>query len=121
MKKRAIMIVIDSMGCGAIEDAEEYGDDLSCNTIVNLANATGGLCVPNLEKLGLGNIVDIKGVRRVDSPLADYGILKMKSNGKDTTTGHWELMGLALKNPFRIYKKFDEKIINEFIAFIGLF
>ena len=119
MKKRAIMIVIDSMGCGAIEDAEEYGDDLSCNTIVNLANATGGLCVPNLEKLGLGNIVDIKGVRRVDSPLADYGILKMKSKGKDTTTGHWELMGLILKNPFRTYKKFDEKIINEFIKRTG--
>ncbi len=119
MKKRAIMIVIDSMGCGAIEDAEEYGDDLSCNTIVNLANATGGLCVPNLEKLGLGNIVDIKGVRRVDSPLADYGILKMKSKGKDTTTGQWELMGLVLKNPFRTYKKFDEKIINEFIKRTG--
>ncbi len=119
MKKRAIMIVIDSMGCGAIEDAEEYGDDLSCNTIVNLANATGGLCVPNLEKLGLGNIVDINGVRRVDSPLADYGILKMKSKGKDTTTGHWELMGLILKNPFRTYKKFDEKIINEFIKRTG--
>ncbi len=119
MKKRAIMIVIDSMGCGAIEDAEEYGDDLSCNTIVNLANATGGLCVPNLEKLGLGNIVDIKGVTRVDSPLADYGILKMKSKGKDTTTGHWELMGLVLKNPFRTYKKFDEKIINEFIKRTG--
>ncbi len=119
MKKRAIMIVIDSMGCGAIEDAEEYGDDLSCNTIVNLANATGGLCVPNLEKLGLGNIVDIKGVTRVDSPLADYGILKMKSKGKDTTTGHWELMGLVLKNPFKTYKKFDEKIINEFIKRTG--
>ena len=119
MKKRAIMIVIDSMGCGAIEDAEEYGDDLSCNTIVNLANATGGLCVPNLEKLGLGNIVNIKGVKQTDTPLADYGILKMKSKGKDTTTGHWELMGLVLKNPFRTYKKFDEKIINEFIKRTG--
>ena len=77
------------------------------------------MCVPNLEKLGLGNIVDINGVRRVDSPLADYGILKMKSKGKDTTTGHWELMGLVLKNPFRTYKKFDEKIINEFIKRTG--
>ena len=60
MKKRAILVVIDSMGCGAIEDAADYGDDLTCNTLCNLANATGGLNVPNFEKLGLGNIVDIK-------------------------------------------------------------
>ncbi len=115
MKKRAIMIVIDSMGCGALADAKDYGDDLTCNTISNLANATGGLNAPNFEKMGLGNIVDIKGVKKVENPSADFGILKMKSKGKDTTTGHWELMGLVLENPFKTYKKFDENIINEFI------
>ena len=119
MKKRAIVIVIDSMGCGALEDAKEYNDDLSCNTLANLAQATGGLNVPNLEKLGLGNIIDIKGVKKTNEPQADFGILKMKSKGKDTTTGHWELMGLVLDNPFKTYTKFDDFIINEFIKRTG--
>lgn len=115
MKKRAIVIVVDSMGCGAIEDAKDYNDSLDCNTLVNLAEKTGGLNVPNFESLGLGNIIDIKGVKKVENPSASYGILKMKSKGKDTTTGHWELMGLVLENPFKTYKKFDDKLINEFI------
>lgn len=115
MKKRAIVIVVDSMGCGALSDAKDYGDDLSCNTLANLANATGGLNVKNLETLGFGNIIDIKGVKKTLTPKANYGILKMKSKGKDTTTGHWELMGLVLDNPFKTYKKFDDKLINEFI------
>lgn len=113
--KRAIVIVVDSMGIGALEDAKDFNDDLSVNTIVNLANATGGLNVPNLESFGLGSLASIKGVKEVSKKIADYGILKMKSKGKDTTTGHWELMGLILDNPFRTYKKFDDKIINEFI------
>jgi len=115
MKKRAIVVVVDSMGCGALADANEYNDELTCNTLANLANATGGLNVPNLEAMGFGNIIDIKGVKKVDSTTADYGILKMKSKGKDTTTGHWELMGLVLENPFKTYTKFDDKLINEFI------
>lgn len=119
MKKRAILVVIDSMGCGAIEDAADYGDDLTCNTLCNLANATGGLNVPNFEKLGLGNIVDINGVKKTDEPLCDFGILKMKSKGKDTTTGHWELMGLVLENPFKTYEKFPSEIIDEFIKRTG--
>ncbi len=114
-KKRAIVIVVDSMGCGALDDACDFGDDLSCNTLANLAKKTGGLNVPNLEKLGLGNIIDILGVNKTEAPMAQYGILKMKSKGKDTTTGHWELMGLILDNPFKTYKKFDDNIINEFI------
>ncbi len=115
MKKRAIVVVVDSMGCGALPDAIEYDDELSCNTLANLANATNGLNVPNLEAMGFGNIIDIKGVNKTNTPSADYGILKMKSKGKDTTTGHWELMGLVLENPFKTYKKFDDKLINEFI------
>ena len=113
--KRAVVIVVDSMGIGAMPDAAEFGDDLSVNTICNIAKSTGGLNVPNFEKLGLGNIKDITGVNKVDNPLASYGILKEKSKGKDTTTGHWEIMGLALDNPFRTYEKFDSEIINEFI------
>lgn len=113
--KRAIVIVIDSMGIGALADAEEFGDDLTVNTLCNLANQQNGLDVKNLEKMGLGNIKEIKGVKRTSCPTADYGILKMKSKGKDTTTGHWELMGLILDNPFKTYQKFDDKIIDEFI------
>lgn len=116
MKKRAIVVVVDSMGCGALPDAADYKDDLTVNTLKNLAAATGGLNVPNLEKMGFGNIIDIKGVNYCDAPSASYGILKMKSKGKDTTTGHWELMGLVLDSPFKTYEKFDDKIINEFIA-----
>lgn len=114
-KKRAIVIVIDSMGCGAMEDAALYGDDLSCNTIKNLAKKEGGLNVPNMEKMGLGNIIDIEGVKKVENPSAAYGILKLKAKGKDTTTGHWEMMDLILENPFKTYLKFDDDVINEFI------
>ena len=117
--KRAAIIVIDSMGIGAIEDACEYGDDLSCNTLCNLAKKEGGLNVPNFEKLGLGNIKDIQGVKKTDTPTAKYGIMKMKSKGKDTTTGHWEIAGLVLKNPFRTYKEFPPEIIDEFIKQTG--
>lgn len=117
--KRAAIIVIDSMGIGAIEDALEYGDDLTCNTLCNLAQVTGGLNVPNFEKLGLGNIKDIKGVKKTDEPLAKYGIMKMKSKGKDTTTGHWEIAGLVLENPFKTYKEFPPEIIDEFIKQTG--
>lgn len=117
--KRAAIIVIDSMGIGAIEDACDYGDDLTCNTLCNLAKKEGGLNVPNFEKLGLGNIKDIEGVKKTDTPEAKYGIMKMKSKGKDTTTGHWEIAGLVLKHPFRTYEKFPPEIINEFIKQTG--
>ena len=69
MKKRAIVIVIDSMGIGAMEDAEEYGDSLKCNTLCNLARENGGIYLPNLEKLGLGNIRKIEGVQKTKTPL----------------------------------------------------
>lgn len=115
MKKRAIVIVIDSMGIGAMKDAEEYGDSLKCNTLCNLAKANGGLNVPVLESLGLGNIRSITGVSKTKTPKGQYGVMKMKSKGKDTTTGHWELMGLVLDKPFKTYKKFPDELINKFI------
>ena len=118
-RKRAIVVVIDSLGCGAMADAEQYGDDKTCNTIKNIADKENGLNVPNFEKMGLGNILDLKGVKKVEDFTSDYGILELKSKGKDTTTGHWEMMGLILDNPFRMYKKFDDKIIDEFIKRTG--
>lgn len=117
--KRAIIIVIDSMGCGALEDAADYGDDLSCNTLCNTAKAAGGLKVPNFEKLGLGNILPVEGVEPSKFPLASYGIMKMKAKGKDTTTGHWEIAGLVLKHPFKTYINFPKELTDKFIEMTG--
>lgn len=113
--KRAIIIVIDSMGIGAMPDSLEFGDDNTVNTLCNLAKASGGLCVPNFEKMGLGNIKDILGVKKTNSPTAEYGIMKPKSKGKDTTTGHWEIAGLVLDNPFKTYINFPDELIEKFI------
>ena len=115
--KRAIVIVIDSMGCGAMPDAEEFKDLPTCNTLAHVAEANGGLNVPNLEKMGLGNIIDIKGVKKVSNYTAQYGILREISKGKCTTTGHWEMMGLVLDNPFKVYTEsgFPKEIIDEFV------
>ena len=115
MKKRAIVVVIDSMGCGAMPDAAEYNDDLTCNTIANIAKKEGGLNVPNFEKWGLGNIIEINGVNKTSNNIASYAKLMLKSKGKDTTTGHWEMMGLILDTPFKTYLKFDDDLIDEFI------
>ena len=114
-KKRAIIVVIDSMGIGAMPDSLEFGDDSTVNTLCNLAKASGGLNVPNFEKMGLGNIKDILGVKKTNSPIAEYGIMKAKSKGKDTTTGHWEIAGLVLDNPFKTYINFPDELIEKFI------
>ncbi len=113
--KRAIVVVIDSMGIGAMPDSIEFGDDASVNTLCNLAKANNGINVPNFEKMGLGNIKDIVGVKKTETPTAEYGILKAKSKGKDTTTGHWEIAGLILDNPFKTYINFPNELIEKFI------
>ena len=77
--KRAIVVVIDSMGIGAMPDSLEFGDDASVNTLCNLAKANNGINVPNFEKMGLGNIKDIEGVKNTETPTAEFGILKAKS------------------------------------------
>lgn len=117
--KRAIIVVIDSMGIGAMPDSLEFGDDNSVNTLCNLASANGGINLPNFEELGLGNIKDIKGVKKNDAPKAEYGILKAQSKGKDTTTGHWEIAGLVLENPFKTYINFPNELIEKFIEKTG--
>lgn len=114
--KRAIIIVIDSMGIGAMPDCSEYNDVPECNTLKNVAKACGGLKLPNLQKLGLGNILDCNGVCPIENPIGQYGTMEEKSKGKDTTTGHWEIAGLVLDKPFATFPKgFDNEIINEFI------
>jgi phosphopentomutase len=114
--KRAVIIVVDSMGIGAMPDAPKYGDLMECNTLVNVAKFNKGLKLPNFEKMGLGNIDNIEGVNPNQSPTASFGKMKEVSEGKDTTTGHWEIAGLILEEPFRTYPEgFPQFLVDEFI------
>lgn len=99
---RAIVLVLDSVGAGALPDAAEYGDEGS-NTLGNTARAAGGLSMPTLGAMGLGNITEIAGVPPVAEPVASFGRNAEASAGKDTTTGHWEMMGLQLESAFPTY------------------
>ncbi len=118
--KRAFLIVLDACGVGAMPDWQEFNDPASANTLANVAKACGGLNLPNLEKLGLGNIIELQGVKPQTNPLALWGKAAEKSLGKDTTTGHWEMAGLMVDNPFPVYPNgFPAEIINEFIQFTG--
>ncbi len=117
--KNVVLMVLDSVGVGALPDAEEYGDSGS-NTLANIAAAVGGLKLPNLQKLGLGNIIDIMGVPPVDKPLASFGKMSELSAGKDTTTGHWEISGIVLDKPFPVFPEgFPDTFIQEFEKRIG--
>ena len=117
--KRVIVLLIDGMGCGELPDAHKYGDEGS-NTLGNLAQKIGGLALPTFEKLGLGNIITIKGILPCLSPLAAYGKATEVSPGKDSTTGHWELMGVILDKPFTVYPDgFTDIMIKKFQKAIG--
>ncbi len=118
--RRAIIIVIDGLGVGALPDAAEYGDATSCNTLANVAQANGGLELPNFQQLGLGNILPVEGVPPASSPTASYGRMRESAKGKDSTTGHWELAGFALEQPFRVYPNgFPKELMDRFINAIG--
>lgn len=95
-------MVLDGLGVGALPDADRYGDAGS-NTLAHVAEAVGGLALPNLELLGLGHIGDFAGLRRVSEPDGCFGRMAELSNGKDTTAGHWEMTGLVLQHPFPTY------------------
>lgn len=117
--KRVILIVLDSVGIGAMPDAHLYGDEGS-NTLGNIAQVRGGLSLPNLEKLGLGNIAPIKGVEPLPQPPGAFGKMAEKSPGKDTTTGHWEIAGVVLEKPFPTFPQgFPEDFLTEFERRIG--
>ncbi len=113
------MIVLDGVGAGELPDAADYGDRGS-NTLGNTAEAVGGLRLPNLQQLGLGNIISIKGVPPCASPLASYGKLGCLSKGKDSTTGHWELAGLVVKKEFPVYPSgFPRELMDSFLRATG--
>lgn len=97
--KRVTLIVLDSVGCGDAPDAAAFGDEGS-NTLSNIGREVGGLYLPNLGQLGLGNLTDIQGVPPTSTTNGAYGRLTEVSAGKDTTTGHWELCGVILEQPF---------------------
>lgn len=117
--RRAAILVLDGVGVGAAPDAGAYGD-IGSHTLGNIANAVGGLDLPNLEKAGLGRIAQLKGLRQVPTPDAAHGLLEPKSAGKDSTTGHWELAGIRLKQPFPTYPHgFPPDVIAEFAKRTG--
>lgn len=114
-----VVIVLDSCGIGAAPDAARYGDEGS-STLPHTAAACGGLRLPVLGRLGLGRLAEIAGVPPAEQPAGAFGILTEVSAGKDSTTGHWELMGLLLERPFPTYPHgFPPEIIEPFEARIG--
>ncbi len=117
---RIITLVLDSVGVGALPDSQKYNDDSSVNTIANISKMVG-LNVPNLQNLGLGNIIPIRTVKEVQKPLANYGKMMLAGDGKDTLTGHWEMMGCTLTKGFKQFLEhgFDDKLIAEFERLTG--
>lgn len=100
--KRVFLIVMDSVGIGEAPDAEKF-NDLGADTLGHIADHMNGLYMPNMEKLGLSNIREIKGVTKQQNPNAHFTKMQEASNGKDTMTGHWEIMGLHIEQPFRTF------------------
>jgi phosphopentomutase len=111
--KRVFLIVMDSVGIGEAPDAEQFGD-LGSNTLGHIAERMNGLNMPNMAKLGLSNISEIKGVEKAEKPLAYYTKMQEASVGKDTMTGHWEIMGLNIDTPFQVFPDgFPAELISE--------
>lgn len=110
------IIVLDGVGIGELPDANNYNDEGS-STLSNMADAVGGLNLPNLEKFGLGNISSIKGVNSISNPLASFGKMSEASKGKDSTTGHWEIGGLLVDTDFNYYPNgFPKEITDKFLS-----
>ncbi|WP_010172976.1 phosphopentomutase [Bacillus coahuilensis] len=111
--KRVHLIVMDSVGIGEAPDAEKFNDKGS-HTLCHIAEHMNGLKMPHLEKLGLSNIEEIKGIQIQDTPLAYYTKMEEASVGKDTMTGHWEIMGLNIDTPFKVYPEgFPQELLDE--------
>jgi phosphopentomutase len=116
---RACVIVLDAVGAGALPDADRYGDEGS-NTLANVAKAVGGLDLPNMEALGLGNVEELEGCPPQPGAPAVAGRLLERSKGKDTTTGHWELMGVVTTEAFPTYPHgFPHDVIDPFMHRTG--
>ncbi len=112
--KRIFLIVLDSFGAGAMEDARDYGDE-GADTMGHIAEAVPDLTLPNLQRLGLANLRELSGIAPVPDPMAYFTTLKERSVGKDTMTGHWEMMGLKTEKPFVTFTEngFPPELIRE--------
>ncbi|MBQ5446114.1 MAG: phosphopentomutase [Lachnospiraceae bacterium] len=112
---RVIWIVLDSAGIGAAKDADKF-DDEGTNTIGHVSEKNNGLNIPNMTKLGIGNIDGVVNLEKCEAPIGCYGRMAEKSNGKDTTIGHWEMMGIYSEKRFPTYPNgFNKEIIDRFI------
>jgi phosphopentomutase len=119
-RRRFVILVADSAGCGAMPDAREYGDEGS-DTIGNTSRACGGLTLPNLGRLGLGHLTAVAGVPPDPAPRGSYGKMQERSQGKDTITGHWERMGIVLEEGLRLFPDgFPPEIVEPWVAACGL-
>ncbi len=119
MFDRIIWIVLDSVGVGAMPDAAEFHDPPGADTLGNIARLRG-LNLPNLARLGLGNIEPLQGIPPAAAPTGAYGRCTLASPGKDTTTGHWEMVGIHLSKPFPLYPHgFPAEVLDEFARRIG--
>jgi phosphopentomutase len=117
---RVIVIVLDSVGVGELPDAADFGD-VGSNTLAHVAESMNGLKLPNMQKMGLGNIIDIEGVPPASSPTAAYGKMKEAAASKDTMAGHWEMMGLVVNKPFPTYPDgFPEEFMQKFCRAAGV-
>ena len=116
---RVALIVCDSLGVGGAPDAADYGDR-GANTLGNCARAAGGIRAPNLARMGLGTLTEIAGMEpRADAGTV-HGALTERSAGKDSTTGHWEIAGIVLDEPFPTYPEgFPEEVIRPFQEAVG--
>ncbi|HPN81775.1 MAG TPA: phosphopentomutase [Spirochaetota bacterium] len=119
MIERVIWIVLDSVGMGELPDADKYGD-VGCNTIGNISKKVGGLAIPNMVRLGLGNIEGMQGLAISQAPEGVFARLAEMSNGKDTITGHWEMAGIYTETPFPTYPNgFPPDVIEAFEEAVG--
>ncbi len=117
--KRAVIIVLDSAGIGEMPDAEAYGDR-GANTLGNISAAIKGFSLPNLARMGLGNIAPLKGVPPSPDPSGAFGKAAELSRGKDTTVGHWEIAGVVSEQPFPVYPDgFPRDLVKAFEKKIG--
>lgn len=112
--KRVFVVVLDSLGIGSMKDSQAFGDN-GVDTLGHIAEQVESLNIPNLRKLGLANLHPLKNIKPVEKAMAYYMEMNEKSNGKDTMTGHWEMMGLYIKKPFRTFTEtgFPDEMIKE--------
>jgi phosphopentomutase len=117
--RRVVILLLDSVGAGEMPDAAAYGD-AGADTLGHVAALTPGFALPNFARLGLGNLHGIPGVGPVERPQAHFGRMSLKSPGKDTTTGHWEIAGVVLEQPFSTWPQgFSPEILEEFTRRTG--